>query len=65
MWLRFCELSEKQQRQARQSFLDAGTVRDNYWYEINYMGRLECRTKNVEHTEDYQLIDENSAISED
>lgn len=33
--LKFHELSEKQQRQARHYFLDAGTVQDDFYYVLS------------------------------
>ena len=45
--LRFDELTSSQQYQARARFIDAGTDRDNYWYELDIDGRVLCRTREM------------------
>ena len=51
MHLRFDELSPRQQEQARARFFNAGTARDDYWYEICF-GDVLCRTRNNPAPED-------------
>lgn len=43
MHLRFHELTDRQRQQARAYFLDAGTVRDRYWYEVGHINDVVCR----------------------
>lgn len=59
MWLRYSELSDAQRNQARARFLDAGTMRDNYWYEVGgASGTLICRNRNPEESLDDEMIDD-------
>ena len=41
MWLRFHELPDEQRKQARNKYIDAGTCRDDYWYETGYLPKSE------------------------
>ena len=54
--LKFHELSERQQAQARSRFIDAGSPRDNYWYELSFTNDILCR--NREHPEPGDVLDE-------
>lgn len=43
--LRFHELTDRQRAEARARFLDAGTIHDDYWYELTSDGHVLCRTR--------------------
>lgn len=58
MELRFNELTDRQQDQARAMFIDAGTVRDNYWYYVDACGSVMCRNKVSQSPFEHHVEDE-------
>lgn len=56
MILKYSELSERQQAKARARFIDAGSPRDTFWYELATTGHILCR--NREHPEPGDIEDE-------
>lgn len=54
MQFSYSQLSDKQREQARAMFLDAGSGRDNYWYETGYDGNVLCRNRDRQEPGDVE-----------